>query len=152
IQKAGRQPWRLLGISLAVQIVLMALDYRYIQTEPFASNPVGAFINLNQTRFLPAYQFYVVLGGLAALYMSEIRAFLLRYGGWTVMALVISLGLLIGNTWYQVRIDHQLLTYGITVFQPLMPLYALAVSAFLYWIAYRWAISRAPLPPSGHRV
>jgi surface polysaccharide O-acyltransferase-like enzyme len=152
IQKAGRHPWRLLGISLAVQIILMALDYRYIQVEPFASSPIGAFINLNQTRFLPAYQFYVVLGGLAALYMSEIRAFLLRYGGWTVMALLISLGLLIGNTWYQVRIDHQLLTYGLTVFQPLMPLYALSISAFLYWIAYRWAVSRASLPPSGHRV
>jgi surface polysaccharide O-acyltransferase-like enzyme len=152
LQKVGRHPWRLLGISLAVQMILMALDYRYLQVEPFASSPIGAFINLNQTRFLPAYQFYIVLGGLAALYMSEIRAFLLRHGGWTVTALVISLGLLVGNAWYQVGIEHELLTYGITVFQPLMPLYALAISAFLYWIAYRWAVSRAPSPPAGHRA
>jgi surface polysaccharide O-acyltransferase-like enzyme len=33
-----------------------------------------------------------------------------------------------------------------------MPLYALAVSTFLYWVAYRWAVSRAPSPPMGHRV
>jgi probable poly-beta-1,6-N-acetyl-D-glucosamine export protein len=152
IQKAGRHPWRLLGISLALQMILMALDYRYIQVEPFASSPIGAFINLNQTRFLPAYQFYVVLGGLAALYMRQIRTFLLRHGGWTVVGLLISLGLLIGNSWYQVRIEHEPITYGITVFQPLMPLYALAVAAFLYWVAYRWAVSQAPSPPMGHRV
>jgi surface polysaccharide O-acyltransferase-like enzyme len=84
--------------------------------------------------------------------MKEIRTFLLRHGGWTILALILSIGLLVGNAWYQVGVNHQLLTYGITVFQPLMPLYALAVSAFLYWIAYRWATSRAPLPPAGHRV
>jgi surface polysaccharide O-acyltransferase-like enzyme len=84
--------------------------------------------------------------------MGEIRAFLLRYGGWTILALAISLGLLIGTMVYQIGVAHESLLYSISVFQPVMPLYALAVSAFLYWIAYRWATSRAPLPPSGHRV
>jgi probable poly-beta-1,6-N-acetyl-D-glucosamine export protein len=152
IQKAGCHPWRLLGISLALQILLLAVDYRYVQVEPFATSPIGTFINLNQTRFLPAYQFYIVIGGLAALYMSEIRAFMLRYGGWTIMALAISLSLLVGNMVYQVRVAHETAHYGISVFQPLMPLYAFAVSAFLYWIAYRWAVSRAPLPPKGRRA
>jgi probable poly-beta-1,6-N-acetyl-D-glucosamine export protein len=154
IQKAGRRPWRLLAISLALQMLLLALDYRYIQVEPFASSPIGAFINLNQTRFLPIYQFYIVLGGLAAFYMSEIRAFLLRYGGWTIVALVVSLLVLTGNMVYQVGVNHELslLPYDISVFQPAMPLYALAISAFLYWIAYRWAVSRVPSPPVGHRA
>jgi hypothetical protein len=48
---------------------------------------------------------------------------------------------------YQVKIEHKNLGYGISVFQPSMVIYATAVAALLYWLAYRWAsqhMSRAP--------
>src|SRR5262249_39092693 len=77
IKRASQRPWLLLGCSLALQVILMVFDYRYIQVAPFNKSPLGIFINLNQPRFLPFYQFYVVLGGVAALKITQIRAFLL---------------------------------------------------------------------------
>jgi membrane-bound acyltransferase YfiQ involved in biofilm formation len=151
IRRAALHPWRVLGISLAVQVILLAADYRYVQVAPFDNTPLGLFINLNQTRFLPLYQFYLVLGGLAALNIDKLRAFVVRYGHWTVPAVVVTLTVLTGNLIYQTANMRGGLIYGISVFQPAMPFYAVAVSLFLYWIAYRWAIGRAPRPPRGYK-
>ncbi len=149
IQRAAKRPWLLLGSSFALQLVLMYLDYRIIQTGPFNGTPLGKYLNLNQARFLPLYQFYVVLGGVAALYINQVRAALLRYGSWTIAALVVTLALLVGNMVYQYEIAHQSFDYATSVFQPILTIYVLALTACLYWIAYRWAISRAPRRPSG---
>ncbi len=149
IKRAGRHPWILLGSSLALQVLLMVLDYQFVQVAPFNRTPLGIFINLNQIRFLPLYQFYVVLGGVAALKITEIRAFLLRYGALTIPALILTLGVLWGNLFYQTYITHKGMGYGISVFQPAIPFYAIALCACLYWVTYRYAIRRAPKPPRG---
>jgi membrane-bound acyltransferase YfiQ involved in biofilm formation len=151
IRRAARHPWRVLGISLALQVILLAVDYRYVQVAPFENSPLGVFINLNQTRFLPLYQFYLVLGGLAALNIDKLRAFVVRFGGWSIPALMLTLAVLTENLIYQAAIMHNGLLYGISVFQPAMPFYAVAVSLFLYWIAYRWATRRAPSPPRWYK-
>ncbi|MGO8951148.1 MAG: acyltransferase [Ktedonobacterales bacterium] len=150
IQWAGRRPWLLIGMSFALQLILMIVEYQYIQVKPFAGTPIGIYINLNQSRYLPLYQFYVVLGGVAALYIKDVRAFLLRHGGWTIVALPLTLALLVGSMVYEVKVEHQTMDFATSVFQPVMQFYVVALAAFLYWIAYRWSISRAPRPPSGH--
>jgi membrane-bound acyltransferase YfiQ involved in biofilm formation len=152
IKRAGRHPWILLGCSLALQILLTVLDYHFIQAKPFDRTPLGIFINVNQIRFLPLYQFYVVLGGVAALKITQIRAFLLRFGALSVPALILTLGVLWGNLFYQAYITHEGIGYGISVFQPAMPFYAIAVCACLYWVTFRYAIRRAPQPPRGYKV
>ena len=151
IRRAALHPWRVLGISLAIQVILLAVDYRYVQVAPFDHTPLGVFINLNQTRFLPLYQFYLVLGGLAALNIDKLRAFAVKYGWWSIPAVVLTLAILTGNLIYQTSITHAGLLYGTSVFQAAMPFYALAVSLFLYWIAYKWAIGREPRPPRGYQ-
>ena len=151
IRRAALHPWRVLSISLALQVILLAVDYRYVQVAPFNTTPLGVFINLNQTRFLPVYQFYLVLGGLAALNIDKLRAFVLRYGYLSILAVVLTLAVLTGNLVYQTATMRTGLLYGTSVFQPAMPFYAVAVSLFLYWIAYKWAIRRAPRPPRGYK-
>ena len=151
IKWAAPHPWRLLAISGALQIGLMVVDYSFVQVQPFLGSPFGALFNTHQDSLLPLYQFYLVVGGLAALYLPQVRAFLLRHGTWTIAAVLLSLAALLGDLWYQTYVTHMGLDYGTSVFQPAMPFYALAVSALLYWIAYHWAAGRAPRPPRGYR-
>jgi len=95
------------------------------------------------------YQFYAVLGGVAALYMRQVRAFVLRHGRLVVAAFALGLALLWGNLWLQTAVWHKSISYGISVFQPAMVIYAIGIAAFLYWLATRWATRRAPHPPRG---
>ena len=152
IKRFGSHPWRLLALSFALQMVLFVWDFNYAQLPPFSNTTVGHLINVYQDNFLPVYQFYLILGALAALHLEQLRAFVIRHGVWTIAALALSLALLLGNLWYQTYVTHLGLDYGSSVFQPAMPLYALSVSVFLYWLAYRWSISRAPGPPRGYKV
>ena len=151
IQRVGRRPWRLLGASFLLQLLLLVLDYHYLQSPAFAATELGKIWTGVQDRFLPLYQFYIILGGLAALYLPQVRAFLRRYGIWTVPALVITTGLLVGNLVYQAQVTGEGMLYGASVFQPTMVFFSLAVAAFLFWIAGRWALGRAPRRPSGWR-
>ncbi len=148
---AGKRPWLLLSVSFAVQVALLIVDYSYVERGPFAATAIGRIINLYQARFLPVYQLYLVCGGLAALYMRQLRAFLLRHGAWSVLALALGLSLLWGNLLVQVNVTNLGIGYGIDVFQPEMAVYVVALSACVYWVAYRWAIHRAPKPPRASR-
>lgn len=151
IVRAGKHPWKLLGTSFVLQTALLFVDYRYLQTGPFAATRLAQLLTETQNRFILFYQFYVIFGALAALYMSQVRAWVLQHGALIVGGLALSLALLWGNFFYQVDVAHQSLAYGTSVFQPVMAFYALALAAFLYWISYRWAIHRAPQPPRGYR-
>jgi membrane-bound acyltransferase YfiQ involved in biofilm formation len=146
---ASKHPWRTLGISLAVQVLFLAADYRFVQVGPFAGTLFGRWLTGNQDRFLPFYQLNIVLGGLAALHMREVQAFLRRHGGLVIAGLALALALLEGNLLYQTNVTHEGIGYGISVLQPAMAVYAVAVAAFLYWLACRWATARAPRPPRG---
>jgi hypothetical protein len=152
IKRAGAHPWRLLAVSFALQMALFIWDFNYLQLPPFSNTAVGHIIVVYQDNFLPVYQFYIIVGALAALYIDQLRAFVVRHGVWTIPAIVLTFSLLLGNLWYQTYVTHLGLNYGSTVFQPAMPLYAFSVSIFLYWIAYRWSISRTPGPPRGYKV
>jgi hypothetical protein len=149
--RAGKRPWRLLGISFAVQVVVLALDYHFVQSGPLSTGALGQNLLAGQDRFLPLYQLYMVAGGLAAMYRTQVQAFLRAHGAWMFAALALALALLWGNLVYQADVTHAGMTYGIAVFQPAMAVYGLAVSAFLYWVTSRWAASRAPGPPRGHQ-
>ncbi len=148
---AGKRPWLTFGVSFAIQIALLALDYSVIQTGPYASTPWALYIGQNESRWLPVYQFYMVFGGLAALYLPQVRAFMLRFGKWTILALAVGVALLWGNLIYQVYGSGQGIAYGVSVFQPAMAVYVFGAAAALYWLAYRWSVRRAPKPPGGYR-
>ena len=149
IEWAGKRPWLLLGASFAVQVALLALDYAIPQSSLGMATGLGLFIDTHQDRFLPIYEFYIICGALAALYLRQVQAFLLRHATLIVAGLVAALALLWANFFYQVNVEHQAATYANSVYQPAMAVYGLAICAFIYWIAVRWATSRAPRPPRG---
>src|SRR5712691_1899218 len=134
-----QHPWRALSISFALQVLLMYVDYRYLQQGTLASSGVWQVVAAYQERFLLTYQFYFILGGLAALSLQQERAFVLRHGKWIVGCFVLALAALWGHFLLQVDVYHESLYYATSVLQPMMTLYSPAIIVLLSWLAYRWA-------------
>ncbi len=151
INWAGKRPWLLLGAALAVQLALLALDYAIPQSKTGLATGIGLFIDTHQDRFLPVYELYIIAGALAALYLTQVRDWVLRHGALIVGGLLASVALLLANFFYQVNVAHEATTYAASVYQPAMAFYGLAISAFVFWIGVRWATRNAPNPPRGAR-
>src|SRR6266550_1492993 len=132
-------PWRALGISFALQVLLMYVDYRYLQQGTLASSGVWQVVAAYQERFLLTYQFYFILGGLAALSLQQERAFVLRHGKWIVGGFVLALAALWGHFLLQVDVYHESLGYATSVLQPMMTFYSPVVIVLLGFLACRWA-------------
>lgn len=151
LQRLERHPWITLGISCAVQVVLLYVDYHYIQTGPLARTAFGQFVNTWQNRILFVYQFSILLGAMAALYLRQVRAFVVRHGWWITLGLVVGLGLHWLHYWALVIPNVRDANYAISALQPTMLAYSLAIAVFLYWLACRWAMSAPPnRAPRGH--
>jgi probable poly-beta-1,6-N-acetyl-D-glucosamine export protein len=151
--KYGHHPWRILGISFAVQLVVMYVDFHYVQVGPVAATGFGQLLNQYQWRVLPFYQFYILLGAVGALYLKQVRAFVLQHGRWIVAAFVAGLGLLWLRYVIQIFPDPNQQSYAISVFQPIVVLYSLSLVVFAYWLGYRWAVRKtASGLPRGFRI
>src|SRR5437660_2607686 len=134
-----KHPWRALSISFALQVFLMYADYRYLQQGTLASSGVWQVVAAYQDRFLLTYQFYFILGGLAALSLQQERAFVLRYGKWIVGGFVLALAALWVHFLLQVDVYHESLAYATSVLQPMMTFYSPVVIVLLGFLACRWA-------------
>ena len=146
-----RHPWRLLIASGALQMIMLYVDHNVIETGPFTGTQLGQFINAYQASFLPLYQFYAVLGGVAALHAGRLRPFVQRHGGWVLAASAFGLGALWLRYGIDVWVEHRSDAFDTSVFQPVMVFYAAAVALFLYWLGVRWASGRSPEAPHGQR-
>src|SRR2546421_958744 len=91
LKHVQQHPWRALSISFSLQVLLMYLDYRYLQQGTLASSGVWQVVAAYQDRFLLTYQVYFILGGLAALYLKQAPTFVLRYGTWIMGGFVLAL-------------------------------------------------------------
>jgi len=134
-----QHPWRALGISFALQVLLMYVDYRYLQQGTLASSGVWQVVAAYQDRFLLTYQFYFILGGLAALYLKQARAFVLSHGKWIVSGFVLALAAVWVHFLLQVDVSHESLGYATSVLQPMMTFYSPTVIVLLGFLACRWA-------------
>ena len=134
-----QHPWRALSISFALQVLLMYLDYRYLQQGSLASSGVWQIVAVSQGSFLLTYQFYFILGGLAALSLQQARAFVLRHGKWIVGGFVLALAAVWVHFLLQVDVYHESLSYATSVLQPIMVFYSPVVIVLLCWLACRWA-------------
>ena len=135
-----RHPWRALSISFALQLLLLYADYRYLQQGTLASSGVWQVVEAYQNRFLLTYQFFFILGGLAALSLQQERAFVLRHGKWIVSGFVLALAALWVHFLLQVDVYHESFGYATSVLQPIMTFYSPTVIVLLCWLACRWAI------------
>src|SRR5205807_4716542 len=117
-----------------------------------ASSGVWQMVAAYQGSFLLTYQFYFILGGLAALYLKQARAFVLCHGKWIVGGFVLALAAVWVHFLLQVDVYHESFGYATSVLQPMMTLYSPTVIVLLCWLACRWAntdMGRAH--PKGYR-
>ena len=93
-----------------------------------------------QGSFLLTYQFYFILGGLAALYLKQARAFVLSHSKWIVRGFVLALAAVWVHFLLQVEVFHESFGYATSVLQPMMTLYSPTVIVLLCFLACRWAM------------
>src|SRR5437868_6569214 len=134
-----KHPWRALSISFSLQVLVMYLDYRYLQQGTLASSGVWQVVAAFQGSFLLTYQFYFILGGLAALSLKQARAFVLRYGTWIMGGFVLALAAVWVHFLLQVDVFHEALSYATSVLQPVMVFYSPVVIMLLGFLACHWA-------------
>lgn len=153
VRRYRQHPWRVLGASLVFQLALMYVDFNYVEAGPFASTHFGQWLSTYQWRLLPEYQFYVMIGAFAALYLDELRAFVLRHSAGVVLGLVAGTSALWIRYAMSVGVEHQSTDYATQVFQPVMVFYSLTTTLFLYWLGVAWASRRTKKGmPHGHRI
>lgn len=151
LRRAGRHPWVTLGVSFALEVATLYVIYHYVQAAPL-SGTIGSILNQYTDSFVLVYQFYFVLGAMAALYLREIRDFLLRHGAWIVGGAVVALVALELHYVISLQIAHVSLDRAVAVLQPVMAFYSLAVIAFLYWFAYRRVVRLKQINSSRSQV
>src|SRR5947209_2656564 len=134
-----QHPWKAFSMSFVLQVLLMYADYRYLQQGTLASSGVWQIVGAYQDRFLLTYQFFFILGGLAALFLQQGRAFVLRHGKWIVGGFVLSLAALGVHYLLQIDVYHESPVYASSVLQPTMMFYSAVVIVLLCWLACRWA-------------
>jgi surface polysaccharide O-acyltransferase-like enzyme len=153
LRRIAAHPWWALSISFALELVLMYVDYHYVQEGPLASLGFWQIVNNYQNRFLLTYQFYFILGGMAALFLEPAREFILRRGKLVVGAFALALVTLWVHFFLQVDVFHGAVGLTNSVLQPIISFYSLGVIVFLSWLACRWA--RHAMPdgrPRGYRI
>jgi peptidoglycan/LPS O-acetylase OafA/YrhL len=147
-----RYPWQTLAISFALEVITLYLDYHTLQRGIGLNNPFWNFINQSQESLVFIYQFYFVLGAAAALYLPQLRAFLKRFGWWTLPAFLLGIGGLWLHFYLQVDVYHESIGYAVSVLQPVMVFYCIPLIAFFFWLTYRWASHVRPDGrPHGYR-
>ncbi|WP_165423275.1 acyltransferase [Ktedonosporobacter rubrisoli] len=153
LKQVKNRPWIVLSISFVFQVVFMYLDYHLLQKGSLASSGFWQFIAQYQNRFVLVYQLYFILGGLTALYLQQVRAFLLRHGRAVVCLTLFALAGLWIHYVLQMRIYQEPMDYATSVLQPAMVFYSTAVIAGFFWLVSRWAKRvDADGRPKGYRI
>lgn len=136
LRRTKQHPWTLLGVSFALQLIMYTVAYYTLEAHP-PSSGFWSLVAQNLYRFVFSYQFYFVLGGVVALHLSEVRAWVLSHRTWIFVAFGVTL--LARTLVYVIEFDlaHLNLDYVTKVLQPVMVFYSVSVIAFLYWLAYR---------------
>jgi peptidoglycan/LPS O-acetylase OafA/YrhL len=137
----AKRPWLTLSVSFALEIVMLfAID----RGMPLLHAPANVSVNLSLffDRFAPLYQLYFVMGGLAALYLPQIKAFLTRSGAWMTLPGAVGLLILEGHYLDETLRVGDAPSASIAVLQPAMAPYSVGAIAFLYWMAL-WFSRRA---------
>jgi probable poly-beta-1,6-N-acetyl-D-glucosamine export protein len=152
IAKTARHPWIVLAISFLVQIALFTFSYTQLQEGTLASSGFWQVFRANRDSMFFFYEFYFILGGMAAIYYQQVSTFLLRHGRLVSSSFLLGLVLLWFHFIYQVRIEQTGLGYATAVLQPILVPYSFVVIIFLFWLASVWASRRkTDGQPRGYR-
>lgn len=142
---AGNHPWWLLSASFIVEVAELFVTHTVLPGLHL-SGPGADLLNLMVGRFVLTYQFYFVLGALAAQHFERVRAFVLRHGRWMAAAGVAALATLELHFAFALGVQHVPLAVVVDVLQPVMVVYSLGIIGALYW----WALWRVTRPAYRH--
>lgn len=134
VEVIRRRPWTVLVVSAMVQVAVMS----------FLSYPPGAVDYTTVSRFfatLLPYQFYSMLGAVAAVHLETMHGWLREHRGWVLAGLVAGLAAL--ETGYLVSVGHGVWPeMAADAYRPyLLPWVVVAIAA-LYMTGSRWAAGR----------
>ena len=151
LQRVMRHPWIVLGLSFMFEVVTFYAIQNNLQS--YLPGFIELFLNRFKDSLVFVYQFYFILGGLAALYLQSVRAFLRRHGAWVIGSMAAALAALQLNYVDALFVEHASLSSAVAVLQPVMAFYSTAVIFFLYWLTYR-QVARITHPESarGQRI
>jgi peptidoglycan/LPS O-acetylase OafA/YrhL len=146
LRRVERHPWLVLGTSFVLEVGILYALQSNLQARLLPGQG-ASWVDQFKDSFVLTYQFFFVLGGMVALYLENVRAFLLRHGKLVVGSMVVALAALVIHYFVATRIQHESVTTAAGALQPVMILYGTAIIFFFYWLAYR-RVSRASRPVS----
>ncbi len=151
LDRIARRPWWALGVTFAIQFLLMYGDYHYLLTGRV--RPAG-WLNallIYRQNFIVLYPFYFVMGGLAAVHLRRVLPVLVRRGAWTLAAFFGAMAVVIIQFSVTVWHEHESLDYVTAPIQPMVLVYSVAAILCMCWLAARWEARRVPPePPPGY--
>ncbi|HLI06741.1 MAG TPA: acyltransferase [Ktedonobacteraceae bacterium] len=152
LYRFASHPWRVLVVSLVLQLLLYYVDFHTLQQGTLASSPFWQWVSDFQNRFVLVYQFFFVLGGFTALYFQQVRAFVLRHGKLIVGGFLLVLVGLWVHFALQVNVYHESIGLATSVLQPAMLPYSIGVIFFALWLAGRWATHEKQGKPRNYHI
>ncbi|MFI5272875.1 MAG: acyltransferase [Ktedonobacterales bacterium] len=152
LRRAEQHPWRLLAVSFALEVAVLATYHDLLPVLP-VSGEVHARLVQFFDRFVLTYQFYFILGALAAQHQARGRRFALRHLRWLLAAGGVALAGLELHFAYLVAVEHAALSTAVDVLQPVMAPYTVGVIAALFgWAVWRVARNGHPRSRRARRV
>lgn len=133
LPRLARRPWLTLAVSFAIEaVVLVGVQNGLprLGLSPTVLNLVTLFFD----RFALTYQLYFVMGGLLALNLPRVKAFVARSGKWLIVSAVVGLAILDGHYLYDTLVLHGVPSLSVAVLQPAMAPYSIGAIGFLYWL------------------
>lgn len=141
LPRLARRPWLTLAVSFLLELLItfaINAGLPLLHLPAATANIVSLFFD----RFAPVYQLYFVMGGLAALYLPQIKAFLARWGWWTLPLGLVGTLILEVHYLYAAKVQGIGLGSAVSVLQPTMVPFGIAIIAVLYWLSL-WFARRA---------
>jgi peptidoglycan/LPS O-acetylase OafA/YrhL len=135
LRRVQHRPWLTLGVSFAIEVVLLTFFYYGLPLLPLPGE-VSSWLGTFTDRFVLDYQFYFLLGAIAALYLEQMRAWMLRHSRWVIGGICAGLAALWLYYLVSTQVFHVDIGAAVAVLQPIMVPFSLAVVVFLYWMAY----------------
>jgi poly(3-hydroxybutyrate) depolymerase/surface polysaccharide O-acyltransferase-like enzyme len=138
LRKIAKYPWKSMIISFVIQIIFLYVDFHFLQYHVSkAPHWQQAFVKFQDRIFL-LYQFFFVLGAFAAIYLSAMQKFFVKYGKYVILLFLAASALFVWYSYKQLFIWHEQLMYATSVLQPSVVLYSTVVILFFAYLSVLW--------------
>jgi peptidoglycan/LPS O-acetylase OafA/YrhL len=144
VRATAHRPWRLLGASAALQLVIFWFLHDVVSTWNGRPGWVSGIVRYAE-QLLPSYQLYVVAGALAAVHLAAVQRWVLEHVRLVVAAVVVGALLTEGAYLLQVARGAKP-SHASAVLQPVMVGWTLVLTTGLLAVGLAYALRRRPSP------